>query len=178
MKYYIGKEFDTEENREYKTLEGAKKAAEKAGLNVYDEEGVQVYPLAVELTDDVPDGAMEENPDGSINAYDDEGQAAGTVAPEDVESAEKELTEEDVDKALAATRTEEEVHGKVRMLFRGKLRLRKRPSFEKDAVCGVTSFMEKEVVKRAVVDGKIMYKTISGHWISGDPKHVEFVEEK
>ena len=150
MRYYIGKEYNAERNREYKTMEGAKKAAEKAGLKVYDEEGVQVYPLAVELADDVPDGAMEENPDGSINAYDDSGQVAGT---------------------------EEEVHGKVRMLFKGKLRLRKRPSFEKDAVCGVTSFAEKEVVKRAFVDGKIMYKTISGHWISGDPEIIEFVEE-
>lgn len=150
MRYYIGREYNAVGNREYKTMEGAKKAAEKAGLKVYDEEGVQVYPLAVELTDDVPDGATEENPDGSINAYDDAGQAA---------------------------RTEEEVHGKVRMLFKGKLRLRKRPSFKKDAVCGVTSFAEKEVVKRAFVDGKIMYKTISGHWISGDPEIIEFIEE-
>ena len=76
--FYMGEVFDKETNKEYKTLDGAKKAAEKAGLSVYDEEGVKVYPLKVELTDDVPDGALEENADGSVNVYNKAGEKVGT----------------------------------------------------------------------------------------------------
>ena len=40
--YYAGKDFESA--KEYKTLEGAKKAADKNGLNVYDEDAAQIYP--------------------------------------------------------------------------------------------------------------------------------------
>lgn len=155
MLYYMGKEFDKEKNKEYKTLDGAKNAAKKADLSVYDEEGVKVYPLKVEETDDVPDGALEE----------------------EVAEAESEIAQEDIEAAAAAGREEEEVHGTIRRIFDGKLRMRRKPSFEDGAVCGVSAFDAKEVTKKAVTDGKILYKTTDGYWVSGDPAHVEFIPD-
>lgn len=42
-------------------------------------------PVSAELTDDVPDGALNTNADGSVNAYDADGNVVGTVPAEDVE---------------------------------------------------------------------------------------------
>ena len=62
--FYVGNTFDEKANKEYKTIQNAKKAAEKDGLSVWDEEGVKLYPLKVEVTDDVPDdAALEEKPE-------------------------------------------------------------------------------------------------------------------
>lgn len=47
-------------------------------------------PIGVELTDDVPDGALDTDPDGSVNAYDENGNVVGKVDAETV----KELQEE------------------------------------------------------------------------------------
>lgn len=177
MKYYLGEEFDKEKNKEYKTLDGAKNAAKNAGLSVFDEEGVKVYPLKVEMTDDVPDGALEEGEDGSVKAYDEDGNEVGTVSAEEVAAAESEITQEDIEAAAAADREEEEVHGTIRRIFDGKLRLRRKPSFEDGTVCGVSMFDVKTVTKKAVTGGKILYKTTDGYWVSGDPEHVEFIPE-
>ena len=53
---------------------------------------VEVTPK-VELTDNVPEGALEINPDGSVNAYDEAGNVAGTVAVEEVEKLQEEAKE-------------------------------------------------------------------------------------
>lgn len=45
--FYVGSEFNKEENKPYKTIEGAKKLADKAGTFVFDEEGVKVHPIKV-----------------------------------------------------------------------------------------------------------------------------------
>lgn len=190
--FYMGDVFDKETNKEYKTLDGAKKAAEKAGLCVYDEEGVKVYPLKVELTDDVPDGALEENADGSVNVYNKAGEKVGTATPEEAKAAEEQITPEDIEQAAAATKAEEEaqkvdqenkepdeveVHGVIRRVFPGKLRLRRVPSFEDSAICGVTMFTEKAVTQKVSVGGKTMYKTLDGYFVSGDPAHVKFIPD-
>ena len=47
-------------------------------------------PIGVELTDDVPEGALDVNPDGSVNAYDENGNVVEKVDAETV----KELQEE------------------------------------------------------------------------------------
>ena len=39
MLYYLGETFDKEKNKSYKTLDGGQKAAEREGLNLYDEDG-------------------------------------------------------------------------------------------------------------------------------------------
>ena len=78
MLYYLGKgtEFKKEECKEYKTLKNALAAAAKdEALTVWDENGVVVGGL----TDNVPKGALNTNPDGSVNAYDENGNPAGTV---------------------------------------------------------------------------------------------------
>lgn len=196
--FYMGEVFDKENNKEYKTLDGAKKAAEKAGLSVYDEEGVKVYPLKVQLTDDVPDGALEENADGSVNVYNETGEKVGTATPEEVAEAEAQITPEDVQQAEAAARAEDaekadqeagkadqedtepdevEVHGVIRRVFPGKLRLRRAPSFDDSAICGVTMFDEKAVTKKIKIGERTMYKTLDGYFISGDPAHVKFIPD-
>ena len=229
---YVGNTFDKKVNKGYKTIKNAKKEAEKNGLSVWDEEGVKLYPLKVEVTDDVPDdaaleekpdgsvnaydengekvgevpseevkeimdeitaedveaaaatddvpddAALEEKPDGSVNAYDENGEKVGEVPSEEVKEIMDEITAEDVEAAAAATRSEEEVHGTIRRVFDGRLRLRRRPSFEDDAICGVTMFDEKNVEKKAKIGDRVLYKTTDGYWISGDPEHTEFIPEE
>lgn len=54
---------------------------------VYYAAGTEVPVAAsvrVEMTDDVPDGALDTNADGSVNAYDAEGNVVGTVDAETV----------------------------------------------------------------------------------------------
>ena len=229
---YVGNTFDKKVNKGYKTIKNAKKEAEKNGLSVWDEEGVKLYPLKVEVTDDVPDdaaleekpdgsvnaydengekvgevpaeevkeimdeitaedveaaaatddvpddAALEEKPDGSVNAYDENGEKVGEVPAEEVKKIMDEITAEDVEAAAAATRSEEEVHGTIRRVFDGRLRLRRRPSFEDDAICGVAMFDEKNVEKKAKIGDRVLYKTTDGYWISGDPEHTEFIPEE
>lgn len=101
MLYYFGKgtAFKKEDCKEYKTLDGAKKAWEKsvnagdADVSVWDENGV----LVVGMTDDVPDGALQTNPDGSVNAYDADGSKAGTVDAETVTAVTGESSTGDAD---------------------------------------------------------------------------------
>lgn len=195
--FYMGEAFDRENNKQYNTLDGAKKAAEKAGLSVYDEEGVKVYPLKVQLADDVPDGALEKNADGSVNTYNEAGEKVGTMKPEEAAAAEGQITTKDVEQAEAAAKAEQEqekadqdpektdpepdeveVRGVIRRVFPGKLRLRRAPSLEDSAICGVTMFTEKVVTKKVKVGGQVMYKTLDGYFISGDPAHVKFIPDQ
>ena len=63
--YYLGTgtEFVKNQCKEYKTLDGALKAAAKdESLVVWDEDG----NIIGSLTDNVPDGALQTNPDGSV----------------------------------------------------------------------------------------------------------------
>lgn len=53
----------------------------------------------------------------------------------------------------------------------------KAPSWSNDAVRGATTFTEKIVTHVMEVDGKPMYKTLDGYFISGDSKLVEYIEE-
>ncbi len=78
MLYYLGKgtEFKKEECKEYKTLKGALEAAAKdEEFVVWDENGQVVGSL----TDNVPEGALQTNPDGSVPAFNEDGTPAGTV---------------------------------------------------------------------------------------------------
>lgn len=179
--YYMGKEFNKEENKEYKTLEGGLKAAQKNKMNLYDENGeiVSANVPKVQLVDEVPEGALQENPDGTVNTYNEAGEQVGTATPEEVQAAMDAITEEDI--AAAAAQVEEdgvtEVKGKIRRVFNGKLRVRRSASWDGSAVRGVTAFVEKEVVRRHVVDGKPLFETVDGHFISGKADHVEFIAE-
>lgn len=82
--YYLGTgtEFVKNQCKEYKTLDGALKAAAKdESLVVWDEDG----NIIGSLTDNVPDGALQTNPDGSVDAFDADGNKVGTVDAKTVE---------------------------------------------------------------------------------------------
>ena len=50
-------------------------------------------PVGVEMTDEVPDGALVSNADGSVNAYDGAGNVVGTVSAEEVEQFQEQAGE-------------------------------------------------------------------------------------
>ena len=86
MLYYLGKgtEFKKEDCKEYKTIEGALKAAAKnEELVVWDENGNVIGSL----TNNVPEGALETNPDGSVNTYNANGNKVGTMTAEELKAA-------------------------------------------------------------------------------------------
>ena len=86
MLYYLGKgtEFKKEDCKEYKTIEGALKAAAKnEELVVWDENGNVIGSL----TGNVPEGALETNPDGSVNTYNADGNKVGTMTAEELKAA-------------------------------------------------------------------------------------------
>ena len=98
MLYYLGRgtEFKKEDCKEYKTIEGAMRAAAKdENLVVWDENGNVIGSL----TDNVPEGALQTNPDGSVNTYDADGNKTGTVDAETL----KEMTTVNDDVSELAT---------------------------------------------------------------------------
>ena len=135
--YYTGHDFESA--KEYKTLDGAKKAADKNGMNVYDEDAVQIYPEPVEGSE----GEQQEE----------ETAAAGETAQEQEGNqqqeapGEKPAEEQEVQEQEPAGIKEESVTGVIRRVFDGKLRLHRAPSFSSDTVCGVTKFDERRVTQ-------------------------------
>lgn len=196
MLYYFGKgnEFKKEECKEYKTLDGAKKAWEKAikagdaDVSVWDEKGV----LIVGMTDDVPEGALQTNPDGSVNAYDTDGNKIGTVdgatvaavtgnigtgngqqdntgASGDGDSGQQDNVSES-DTIITPQGTM-----KVTIICDGTLNLRRSPHWGNANVCGRASRGQSYYVKEIhTVDGKKMVRTIDDLYLSGASEHVQF----
>ena len=98
MLYYLGKgtEFKKEDCKEYKTIEGALKAAAKnEELVVWDENGNVIGSL----TNNVPEGALETNPDGSVNTYNANGNKVGTMTAEELKAATTLTDEKDAEAA-------------------------------------------------------------------------------
>lgn len=123
------------------------------------------------MTDEVPEGALDTDADGSVPTYDADGNWVGTATTEEIKAAEEAVTE-NID-GMTAVR----IKGKIRRVFNGSIRIRKAPSWSNDAVRGAAAFTEKIVTHVMEVDGKPMYKTLDGYFISGDPKLVEYIEE-
>lgn len=205
MEYFMGETFDKEKNKSYKKLDAAEKAAEKVKAAVFDENGevVKDFREKVEtpaeppqtatdgsqeqqpadntdqegqeqqatMTDKVPEGALDTDADGNVPTFDEDGNQVGTATPEEIKAAEEAVTE-NID-GVPAVR----IKGKIRRVFNGSIRIRKTPSWSNDAVRGATTFTEKIVTHVMEVDGKPMYKTLDGYFISGDPKLVEYIEE-
>lgn len=205
MEYFMGETFDKEKNKPYKKLDAAEKAAEKVKAAVFDENGevVKDFREKVEtpaeppqtatdgskeqqpadntdqegqeqqatMTDKVPEGALDTDADGNVPTFDEDGNQVGTATPEEIKAAE-EAVAENID-GVPAVR----IKGKIRRVFNGSIRIRKTPSWSNDAVRGATTFTEKIVTHVMEVDGKPMYKTLDGYFISGDQKLVEYIEE-
>lgn len=205
MEYFMGETFDKEKNKPYKKLDAAEKAAEKVKAAVFDENGevVKDFREKVEtpaeppqtatdgsqeqqpadntdqegqeqqatMTDKVPEGALDTDADGNVPTFDEDGNQVGTATPEEIKAAE-EAVAENID-GVPAVR----IKGKIRRVFNGSIRIRNAPSWDNEAVRGAMTFTEKIVTHVMEVDGKPMYKTLDGYFISGDPKLVEYIEE-
>ena len=191
MEYFMGETLDREKNKPYKKLDAAEKAAEKVKAAVFDENGevVKDFREKVEtqaeppqtatddsqqqatMTDKVPEGALDTDADGNVPTFDADGNQVGTATTEEIKAAEEAVTE-NID-GVPAVR----IKGKIRRVFNGSIRIRKAPSWSNDAVRGAAAFTEKIVTHVMEVDGKPMYKTLDGYFISGDPKLVEYIEE-
>lgn len=67
-------------------------------------------PVKAELTNDVPNGALDTNADGSVNAYDAEGNVVGTVDAETVAELQEQAGEslEEQDKPKRGRKPKEE----------------------------------------------------------------------
>ncbi|MBP0063283.1 hypothetical protein JYQ78_08545, partial [Anaerobutyricum hallii] len=90
-------------------------AAAAAARNEEEVQGVKLYPLKVEVTDDGPDeAALDEKPGGTVNAYEENGEKVGEGAAEEEKEIMDESTAEDMEEAAAEARNEEEVHEAIR----------------------------------------------------------------
>ena len=148
--FYVGNEFSIAENKAYKTQTGAEKAAEAANMNVYDDVGNILFPPA-EAAQGAETGDCE------------------TVST--VESAESEAAE---------TRGENNaIIGTATVVWNGALRIRNAPSFAPETECGLLDTGDSvDIVERVQSDdGKPMWKTADGHFISADTAHTHFIEQ-
>lgn len=177
MLYYLGKgtEFKKEDCKEYKTIEGALKAAAKnEELVVWDENGNVIGSL----TDNVPEGALETNPDGSVNTYNADGNKVGTMTAEELkaattftddESAEEQVSDSDTIYPEKTTRAIVDCDG--------ALNLRRSASWGNESICGRAVRGQSYYIKAIhTVEGKKMLETIDGIFLSGQPEHVRIIE--
>lgn len=172
--FYVAEKFEEDlgKMKEYKTEKNAEKEAAKSGLCVFTESGEKVWPP--ELTDDVPAGALEDGPNGEVKTYDEDGNQVGTISKEEAEEA-TEQPEEEPEPEEPGKMQIEEIEGRIRRIYKGHLRLRREPSMADDAICGVTNFEVKRVMRKAA-DGKdIFFQTHEGYWVTGNPELVEYM---
>lgn len=206
MLYYLGKgtEFKKENCKEYKTMEGALKAAAKdETLTVWDENGKVVGGL----TDNVPEGALKTNPDGSVPVFDGDGNPVGTVDAATVAAAtgqqdtqkptgegaettaegqngsepEKNTPETETGENGANTKPEEsetiipQGTMRVTVICDGTLNLRRSADWGNDNICGRAARGQSYYVKAIhTVQGKKMVQTIDDIYLSGQSEHVQF----
>lgn len=206
MLYYLGKgtEFKKEECKEYKTIEGALRAAAKdEAFVVWDETG----KIVGGLTDNVPEGALKTNPDGSVPAFDESGHQIGTVdaatvaaatGQQDAQNAtgegaqtatdgqngsepEKSTPETGNAENGANTKPEEsetiipQGTMRVTVICDGTLNLRRSADWGNGNICGRASRGQSYYVKAIhTVQGKKMVQTIDDIYLSGQSEHVQF----
>lgn len=209
--YYVGETFN-KENGGYKTIQQAKKQAAKKGMNVFDEDGQQVYPetgdngaetpqnepetakagenttepenaaetpqnaaaeetkvTGVELTDDVPEGATEENEDGSANVYNAAGEKVGKVDAAELDKLQRQAGE--IFEAGAV--------GTVTVVREGMLALRNAPKWDAGHKCGIakTGYTARAIGRFKTPDGDF-YKLETGKYISAREGDTIFTPEE
>ena len=187
--YYLGKgtEFKKENCKEYKTIEGALKAAAKdEELAVWDGTG----KIISQLTDNVPEGALETNPDGSVNTYDADGNEAGIMSTEELKAA----TTLTGDNAAGQEASGDDKTGIGECVSNsgtiypekttraivdcdGALNLRRSASWGNESICGRAVRGQSYYIKAIhTVEGKKMLETIGGIFLSGQSEHVRIIE--
>jgi hypothetical protein len=159
MVYYLGKgtEFKKEECKEYKTIEGALKAAAKEdSLVVWDENGQAIGSLT------------QENSDGASNAYDDKNEEAAAIGEKT--GAGDRQQDGDEKSVIIPQGTM-----KVTVICDGTLNLRRSPHWANDNICGRAARGQSYFVKEIhMVDGKKMVRTIDDIYLSGASEYVQF----
>ena len=183
MLYYLGKgtEFKKDECKEYKTIEGALRAAAKdEAFVVWDETG----KIVGGLTDNVPEGALKPNPDGSVPAFDESGHPIGAVDAATVAAAtgQQEAQKATGEGAETATTKPEESETiipqgtmRVTVICDGTLNLRRSADWGNGNICGRASRGQSYYVKAIhTVQGKKMVQTIDDIYLSGQSEHVQF----
>lgn len=205
MLYYLGEgtELKKDECKEYKTIEGALRAAAKdETLTVWDENGKAVGGL----TDNVLEGALNTNQNGNAPVFDENGYPIGTVdavtaaiatgaegqdiAGEAVEIAvdgkneaksEKSIMEIETGENGANMKSEEsetiipQGTMRVTVICDGTLNLRRSADWGNGNICGRASRGQSYYVKAIhTVQGKKMVQTIDDIYLSGQSEHVQF----
>lgn len=137
------------------------KAAEKA------QESVETV-TAIEATDEVPDRALEENPDGSVNTYNADGEKTGTASKEEVEKLQ----------AAAGELYERGAIGTVVVVRDGLVALRNAPKWEDGHKCGIakTGYTARAVGRFETPNGAL-YKLDTGKYISARPEDTKLITE-
>ena len=200
--YYLGTgtEFIKAQCKEYKTLDGVLKAAAKdESLVVWDSNGNVIGSL----TDDVPDGALEEGETTEENAgeaaeqdSDSENAETGEETQKEDEGANISLEEgngqneansasendsEENPEEQQETHIVEQVKGNViaRVVCDGTLNLRRSASFETGNECGRATKGQTYYCKAIhTINGKKMVETIDGLFLSAAIGHVKITEIK
>lgn len=196
MLYYLSKgtEFKKEDCKEYKTIDGALRAAAKdETFTVWDENGKVVGGL----TDNVPEEALKSLKDfnGSkcyggvdLSSRDDltsvvvaTGEGAETTT-DGQNGAEQEKSTPETENAENGANTEPEESEtiipqgamRVTVICDGTLNLRRSADWGNGNICGRASRGQTYYVKAIhTVQGKKMVQTIDDIYLSGQPEHVQ-----
>lgn len=152
MSIYIGNKFDIANNKEYKKQDAAEAAAKKNSFAVFSENGevLKDYRTVEEKPENEPDTKLQDY----------------------TESTEEQDTKTDMFFGVPAKRCA----GEIKRIFPGSIRVRNRPAWGSDAVRGATTFTTKKVTHILDVDGKTMYRTADGYFVTGAPELVEFTK--
>ena len=161
MLYYLGKigdQFKKEECKEYKTKDGALKAAlTKEDSCVWDEDGnlIREAPEQQEATEQQETQEQQEAPEQQ-------------ETPEQPE--EQTVEAEQKDKIIVPQGKME-----VTVVCDGTLNIRRTPEWGNENICGRAVRGQKYRVKEIhMVDGKKMVRTVGDLYLSGDSKFVQF----
>lgn len=71
---------------------GQREAAKGSTVNIYTAGVVQAEEKTAVATDEVPEGALEDNADGTVNVYDETGKKTGTITAEEAAAAAEGVT--------------------------------------------------------------------------------------
>lgn len=196
--YYLGTgtEFVKTQCKEYKTIEGALKAAAKdESLVVWDKDG----NIIGSLTDNVPEDAADAEPDKGQQAAGDDAQQGEDEAKEEQGATGQPAQENDENGANTASENENpeddaeekqegdgenvpesgitnEEYGKftVTVTCEGSLRLRRSASWDNSNECGRATKGQRYIGKRIfMLDGLPMVETLDGLFLSAANEHVK-----
>ena len=190
MVYYVGKNFDKNKCKPYKTMDGAVKAATKdQELSVWDEDGNTIVQLDVEGKDDESKQGTSETPaNGNENkeGSGDEEANKSTDEQSPDETGEKELGEtSNEDNQNTENKNGEKVPEnqiiipqekmKVTVICEGSLNIRRSPQWGNENICGRAARGQSYYVKEIhIVDGKKMVRTIGNLYLSGETEYVQY----